>query len=69
MQSIILVTYCADLEISDVSSAVDCVQLTLSIRYGLYMLACEEGSGLCVCGLSKGRRRLVALINTCRHGP
>lgn len=26
-------------------------------------------AGLCVCAMSGGRERLVALINTCRHGP
>lgn len=26
------------------------------------------GAGLCICGISGGREKLVALINTCRHG-
>lgn len=70
MQSIIPVTHCADL---DVSSAVDCVQLALSIRYGLYMFGWEEGLGKQACvyvgSLERERERLVAMINTCRHEP
>lgn len=37
MQSIILVTHCSDFEFSDVSSAVDCIQLGLCMRRELYM--------------------------------
>lgn len=73
MQSIILATHCADLDFSHVSSAVDCVQLALCIRYGLYMFGWEEGSVrqpyVYVWSLQEERERLVALINTCRHGP
>ncbi len=61
MQSIILVTHCADLEFSDVSSAVDCIQLALSIRYGLYMFGWEEGPGKQACayvGSLEGERGL-----------
>lgn len=56
MQSIILVTHCVDLKFLDVSSAMDCVQLALSIKYGLCMFESEEGpekqAGLCICGIS-----------------
>lgn len=53
------------------SSAVDCVQLALPMRYGLYMFGWAEGPGkqACVYVGSLERERLVALINTCRHGP
>ncbi len=63
-------THCTDLDFSDVSSAMDCVQLALSIRYGLYMFGREEELGRQACvyvGPLEGEG-LVALINTCRHG-
>lgn len=70
MQSIILVTHCADLGFSDVWSAVDCVQLALSISYGLYIFVWEEAgeAALCVCGISGGSERGLWLWLTCRHG-
>lgn len=45
MQSIILVTRCIDLEFLDVSSAVDCIQLALAIRYGLHTVCLSEVGG------------------------
>lgn len=41
MQSIIPITHCSDLELSDMSSAVDCVQLGLCMRREPYMLGWE----------------------------
>ena len=54
---------CTDLEFLDVSSAVDCVQLALSIRYGLYMFGWEEGVGkqACVYALSLEGERVLWL--------
>lgn len=49
MQSIILFTQCSDLELLDVSSAVDCVQLSLSRGSGLYMFGWEVGPGRQAC--------------------
>lgn len=53
------------------SSVVDCVKLAVSMRYWLYMFGWEEGPGkqACVYVGSLEGERLLALINTCRHGP
>lgn len=56
------------------SSAADCVQLTWSIRYGLYMFGWGGGGGAReagLCDLRGGRvkEKPVALIITCRYGP
>lgn len=59
-----------DLEFSDVSDALDCVQLALSIWYWALYAWMGRGirdAGLCICVISAGRERLMALINTCRH--